>query len=177
MRSLTQDTFRAALVSGTVASILSSLVLAWRGRCDARDAAAPLNGPSQWVYGTEAAYATGFSTRHTLVGYAIHHLASIFWAMGFEWARPREGRALLPALATAATACFVDYRLTPRRLEPGFEKRLSRRSLALVYAAFGAGLALAAMAGRSRAPGRGSATPATAPRAASLRSRSTPHRA
>ena len=150
MRSLTQDTFRAALVSGTAASILSSLVLAWRGRCEASDAAGPLNGPSQWIWGTHAPYANGFSVRHTVVGYAIHHLASIFWAMGFEWARPRQRRTIIPAaLATAATACFVDYRLTPRRLEPGFEKRLSRRSLALVYAAFGAGLALAALAGRS----------------------------
>jgi hypothetical protein len=36
----------------------------------------------------------------------------------------------------------VDYRLTPRRFMPGYERRLSRRSLGAVYAAFGAGLAL-----------------------------------
>jgi hypothetical protein len=54
------------------------------------------------------------------------------------------------AAATAATASFVDYQLTPKRLEPGFDKQLSRRSLAMVYAAFAAGLAIAAMAGRPR---------------------------
>jgi hypothetical protein len=36
----------------------------------------------------------------------------------------------------------VDYRLTPRRLMPGYERRLSQPSLLAVYAAFAAGLAL-----------------------------------
>ncbi len=39
----------------------------------------------------------------------------------------------------------VDYRLVPRRLSPGFELRLSRRSIAAGYLAFGLGLALAGM--------------------------------
>jgi hypothetical protein len=41
----------------------------------------------------------------------------------------------------ATLACVVDCTVTPPRLTPGYEKRLSRRSLALVYLAFGAGLA------------------------------------
>jgi hypothetical protein len=48
---------------------------------------------------------------------------------------------VVPAAATSVLACFVDYRLTPDRLTPGFEKRLSRRSLFVVYALFAAGLA------------------------------------
>lgn len=88
--------------------------------------------------------------RHTLLGYAIHHAMAIFWALPFEAvlarARPAAARRyrLAAALATAGIACFVDYRLTPRRLRPGFEKQLGRGSLALVYLAFGIGLGLGA---------------------------------
>jgi hypothetical protein len=44
-------------------------------------------------------------------------------------------------MTTAAFALLVDYKLTPSRFKPGFEKHLSRPSIALVYAAFGIGLA------------------------------------
>ena len=145
------DIAQAALLSGSAASLLSSLVLAWRGRCDAHDAAAPLNGPSQWVWGPHAPYANGFSVRHTVVGYAIHHLASIFWALVFEGVRRPSGspaQTTATAFGVAAVASVVDYRLTPQRLQPGFEKRLTRPSLTLVYAAFAAGLALAAVQSR-----------------------------
>jgi hypothetical protein len=45
-------------------------------------------------------------------------------------------------MAVAAVAYFVDYRLTPRRLMPGYERRISGRSLLAVYASLAAGLAL-----------------------------------
>ena len=82
--------------------------------------------------------------RYTLTGYAIHHVASVFWALIFERWRAKRGALMVPAAGTSALACFVDYRLTPRRLTPGFERRLSRKSLALVYFAFAIGLAAAA---------------------------------
>lgn len=40
-------------------------------------------------------------------------------------------------------ACWVDYKLTPRRLQPGFEQRLSTPSMVAVYGSFALGLALA----------------------------------
>ena len=46
----------------------------------------------------------------------------------------------------AALACFVDYKMTPERLQPGFEKRLSTPSLFMVYASFGAALVLRGLA-------------------------------
>jgi hypothetical protein len=39
----------------------------------------------------------------------------------------------------------VDFQLTPERLTPGFEHRLSHRSLAAVYGAFAVGLAVGAL--------------------------------
>ncbi len=137
----------AALVSGTVASLVSSLALGVRGRREVSSAATPLNGPSQWVLGTHAPYRDGFSLKYTALGYAIHHLASVFWALFYEAARRRLPAHALAADATlaagvAATASVVDFTITPRRLRPGFEKRLSTGSLVAVYVAFAAGLAL-----------------------------------
>ena len=54
------------------------------------------------------------------------------------------------AVTAAAVACFVDYRLTPRRLTPGFEHRLSSKALLAVYACFAVGLAIGSMAAARR---------------------------
>ena len=136
------------LRSGTAASIASALVLALAGRREVGSAATPLNGPSQWVWGRHAPYQDGFDVRHTVVGYGIHHLASLFWAAFYE--RTRGG--LPAAIATSAVACVVDYRCTPQRFTPGFEKRLSRLALLATYAAFAAGLALATRSSARRSP-------------------------
>ena len=139
---------RDASISGAGAALASAVVLAWRGRLDARDAAAPLNGPSQWIWGRGAPSVRGFSGRYTVVGYITHHLAATFWALLFERARMRRRSALPLAMATAAVANVVDYKFTPKRLQPGYERQLSRKSLALAYAAFALGLAAAAMVPR-----------------------------
>jgi hypothetical protein len=138
---------RRGAVSGTIASLLSALALAVCGRIESGTAAGPNNGPSQWVWGRRAARVRRATWRHTAVGYAIHHLMSIGWATLHEKqvASPTPapfashlGRGAL----TAATACFVDYQVAPRRLQPGFDQQLSRKSLFVVYAAFAVGLAL-----------------------------------
>ena len=135
-----------ANVSGAAASVLSAIALAICGRIELGDPWAPLNGPSQWIFGPHAAHRSGPSLRYTLTGYLIHHLASVFWALTFERLRSRRSIGA-PAAATAAIACFVDYQLTPRRLTPGFERRLSRKSLGVVYVAFAIGLAAGAAIG------------------------------
>lgn len=145
-----------ALVSGSIASVASTLALAALGRREAGSAFAPTNATSHWIHGDEAARRDDPSLSHTAVGYAIHHGASLFWATFYErWFGERRNRgdvpaALLGGAAVAALACFVDYRLTPRRLQPGYEMRLSRPALALVYGAFGAGLAASAALTRAR---------------------------
>jgi len=139
---------RDALVSGTSASITSTAVLMTCGAHEAGHALAPTNATSHWYWGDGATRRNRFSWRHTVLGYATHHGASVFWAFLYEMlfgtrrAEKPAPVALAQGAAIAALACFVDYRLTPRRLMPGYEQRLSRRSLTAVYAAFGAGLAL-----------------------------------
>jgi len=138
---------RDSVLSGSVASIASTFALLLCGKLELNDAWAPLNGPSKWLFGRHAAYVPRFSMRHTVSGYLIHHAMSVAWAVVFEQSRLHSAahrtHAKVPlseAFATSALACFVDYNLTPERLTPGFEKRLSRTSLAVVYGAFALGL-------------------------------------
>ena len=143
---------REGAISGSVASILSTVALALAGRRENGTCAAPVNAISHWVWDRPALREDGTSARHTLIGYLIHHGASIWWgtlharAWGARARAKRPGPALLGAAAAAAVACFVDYKLTPERLTPGFEHRLSTKAMAAVYGCFALGLALASMA-------------------------------
>jgi hypothetical protein len=81
-----------------------------------------------------------------MIGYAIHHVCSCGWAFFHERWVGRDADAterVAKAAATAALASFVDYRLTPTRLRPGFETQLTKPSLLAAYAAFAIGLAIA----------------------------------
>ena len=148
--------FRQALVSGAVASVLSTAVLALCGQIENRRPAGPINGPSQWVYGRRAARVRQPSLRHTLTGFLVHHAMATGWAFlherafGEHKAQQPFSKRLSRAAVTASAANIVDFQLTPKRLRPGFETQLSRKSLFAVYATFAIGLALVARAGRGR---------------------------
>ena len=149
-RALTQGA-----LSGTCASVLSTLALAARGRSENSSALAPINAVSHWYWGDRATRVDGPSVKYTVPGYLTHHATSVFWAVLFEKIfggalRGRPAPTLAASATTAAVACFVDYQLTPKRLTPGFEHRLSRSSLFLVYAMFAAGLAITEMARSNR---------------------------
>lgn len=141
---------RHGALSGSLASILSAAALAACGKRETGSMFAAVNAVSHWLWGDRAAAHDEPSLRHTALGYAIHHGSGIFWGVLFERyvSRILDRQQVAPTLAAAAgataVACFVDYQLTPHRLQPGFEMRLSRPSLLLVYGAFGAGLAAGA---------------------------------
>ena len=143
---------REGAVSGTLAGLLSAAALGLAGRREVADPAAPVNATSHWLWDDEALHRDGTDGRHTAAGLLIHQLASSFWATVHARAvagRPaatRAGPALAAATATAALACLVDMRMTPHRLSPGFEHRLSRPALAAVYGCFALGLALGSVA-------------------------------
>ncbi len=50
-------------------------------------------------------------------------------------------KPLLGAAVVAASAYVIDYHLIPRRFTPGFEHRVSGKSLAVILAALAVGLA------------------------------------
>ena len=143
------------LVSDLLSSSLSAAVLAWRGRTDAGSAAAPVNAISHWLWPREALRQDGASARFTLTGLGVHFAAALLWCGFYERLRARRGaatpaRAMGDAIAVSAVAAVVDLACVPDRLTPGFEKRLSNRSLVMVYTAFAAGLALAGLAALRR---------------------------
>ena len=139
------------VVSGAASSIVSSAALALLGRTETGSAYAPMNAVSHWIWGDEAAEHDEFSLKYTITGYAIHHVSATIWSVLFEkLAGEKLDRkdvrvTLATSAATSALACFVDYKLTPKRLNPGFEMRLSKKSMAGVYAAFAVGMALGAI--------------------------------
>jgi hypothetical protein len=145
---------RRGLLSGSAASLLSTLALAAMGKRETGSVFAPTNAVSHWLWGDEAARHDRPSLRYTLTGYVIHHASATFWAVLFE--RFTGGKldrkdlrtTMAASAAASAVACFTDYQLTPKRLHPGYEKRLSTPALALVYGAFAVGLAAGAVATR-----------------------------
>lgn len=145
---------RRGLVGGTTSSLLSTAALSAFGQHDAGSAYVPTNAVSHWIWGERAVYRHAPSARYTLPGYLIHHGCATFWAVIFERVcgelldRKHPALTLGAGSAASALACFADYQLTPRRFRPGFERTLSRPSLAGVYAVFGIGLALGAMLSR-----------------------------
>jgi hypothetical protein len=140
-----------AILSGTAASLASAAALMAGSRLRDGSWAGGLNGPSQWLWGESEAYTRRATFRHTALGYVIHHSTSIFWAVLHEaiFGGSRRKKPALQhcteAISSAATAYFVDYHLTPRRLRPGFEKHVSPTGMVAVYAAFAAGLAITAI--------------------------------
>jgi hypothetical protein len=145
-----KDQYRHGLYSGAVASVLSTALLALCGQIENGRPAGPVNGPSQWIFGRWAARVRKPSLRHTLTGFLVHHAMATGWAVlherifGKHKAQQSFPARLGRAALTSAVANFVDFQLTPKRLRPGFETQLSRKSLFAVYAAFAIGLALVA---------------------------------
>jgi hypothetical protein len=152
------DTWSTALkhsvLPGALASLASTLVLAACGKREAGSMFAGVNAVSHWLWGDKAMRVDKPTLKYTVVGYLIHHGASMFWAALFEKSccktldKKEAATTATVAAAASAVACFTDYQLTPHRLRPGFEERLSRPSLLMVYLAFGAGLAAGAYLNR-----------------------------
>lgn len=144
-----------AAISGSAASILSAAVLSSLSKVQEGSAAGGLNAPSQWVWGREAGYSTEPSLQQTALGYVIHHSTSVFWATFYEhfFGRSRNNRTdnippaqiVLEAVGMATAAYVVDYGLTPKRFQPGFEKHVSPGGMVAIYGAFAAGLALSTL--------------------------------
>lgn len=143
---------RSAGLSGTAASVLSAVMLSLCSKRDENSFAGGLNGPSQWLWGEREAATRAASLKHTAVGYLVHHATATFWAACYQKffggaQRKSAGRILAEAAAMSAAAYVVDYKLTPKRLQPGFEKHVRPASMVAVYASFALGLAAVQLVG------------------------------
>lgn len=150
-----KQAFREGAVTGTVAAVVSAAYLVFAGQRRGMPAA-PTNAVSHWLFGDRALRQEEASLAYTATGYLIHHASSIFWGVIHAklWGGRAEAKKPLPAIAgavvTAGVANFVDYRLTPKRLTPGFEHRLGTPEMVNVYACFALGLAIGSMLLRKR---------------------------
>ena len=138
-----------AVLAGT----LSLAALGLRGRREIGSASAPLNAVSHVLWGDEALHRDHPSVDHTPLGGAVHIASGLVWSGLYGWVRLRRRRpsalnAVTDAIGVSAVAAAIDFRLTPHRLTPGFEHRLSRSGLVWVYGAFAAGLALSGIRSR-----------------------------
>lgn len=148
------------LTSGTVAGIATAVTAALAGRRETGSYAAPLNATSHVVWGNQAAMRNRPSLKYTLTGFLINHASTIFWAAIYEkffgtssrrkMASTTDAivRPLIGSAVVTAGAYLTDYYLVPDRLTPGFEKRLSGKSLASIYGALAVGLAAGALISR-----------------------------
>jgi hypothetical protein len=151
MNQHTETILRRALISGTAAGVAVSAASALLGKRETGSYAAPLNATSHIVWGDKAAMQNRPSLKYTLTGFLLNHGATVFWASAYEYlfgARAgrlrKPGSTLRPLLGSAAVtagAYVTDYYLVPRRFTPGFEKRVSGRSLAAIYGALALGMA------------------------------------
>ena len=141
---------KSILLSGAAAGVASTLALGLLARREGKGALQPVNATSHWLNGEGAASFKGADAIHTAVGLATHQAATFFWSALFEWWLPRR-RPLRPlpmlghAAAMSVVAAAVDYGATPKRFTPGWEFVLSKRSMAVAYAAMALGLAAGAL--------------------------------
>ena len=149
----TRNILSAAILSGSIASLVSAGALALLAKAEGRGAAQPSNATSHWLHGESAGSVELADLPHTALGYASHHVSSVLWAFLFEGLRSDTATGLASiardASVTAAVAGVTDYVLMPRRLTPGWEAVLPARSVAAGFGALALGLTLGGLATRS----------------------------
>jgi hypothetical protein len=162
------DAAEDAVVSGSIACAATAAAAAWRGARDGNSAIAPINATSHVLWGPAAADVHVADLKHTASGLLINEGAGVFWAALYErlfGADADKGdvvRAFAGGGIVAAIAYVTDYHLVPKRLTPGWEERISGRSLALVYAALAISLPLRGLLQYWSRPRRASASPVAA---------------
>lgn len=143
-----------SLLPGALAGVAVIAAVMLAGRKESGSAIAPINASSHVIWGDEAAAVERPTLRHTVPGLLINFGAAMWWAFVFQKLfgriieRGGNHRAIAAGTATAGLAYLVDYHLVPKRLTPGWEKRLSGRSLFVSLRTMGAGLGLGAIASR-----------------------------
>lgn len=154
--SVLADLVTRTLQTAGPATAATSAAVAACGAFDDGNAVAPVNAVSHIAWGDEAAEQEDASLNYTLSGATLNAVAIASWAAVYELGfgrRARQGNvkaAIVGGVATAALAYVTDYYIVPKRLTPGFEKRLSSPSMLAVYVALAASLPLASlMAGRN----------------------------
>jgi hypothetical protein len=155
--SIFADIVTRTLQTAGPATAATSAAVAACGSIENDSAVAPINAVSHIAWGDEAAEHDEASLKYSAAGAALNAAAIASWAAVYELGfgrRARQGNvkaAIVGGVATAALASVTDYYVVPKRLTPGFEKRLAGPSMFAVYGTLAASLPLASLlASRSR---------------------------
>jgi hypothetical protein len=139
-----QDTglLMGTILSGTAVSLVTTALLSLIAQARGRHPVETINATSHWFWGDKAGRTRAVDGKHTVLGFATHHLASMLWASLFQWLRRASpGRSpVVDAAGVSVLAAVVDYLVVPKRLTPGWEKVVSPGAIALAYAAMTIGL-------------------------------------
>lgn len=154
LQELATDTLR----TGAVATAATTAAVSAFGQWEEGEPIAPINAVSHIAWGDEAAAHNEPSLEYTATGAALNAVAVTGWAGIHELVMRRmEQRTLANSMAAgaivAAAAYVTDYYIVPRRFTPGFEKRLSGRALAGVYAVLAASLGVGSLLRSHRTAG------------------------
>jgi hypothetical protein len=146
-----------ALITGSIASVVSAAVLSLLAKAEGKEPMQPINATSHWLHGEDAWTVTAVDVEHTATGYATHQAATVFWAALFETIQSaaadiRPGKVIRDAALVSTIAAIVDYGLVPRRLTPGWEGPLPIRSVAGGFVGMACGLAIGAFLTRHLMP-------------------------
>lgn len=146
-----QVAMKDAAISGGVAAMAVNAATTALGRVETGHALAPLNAVSHVLWGDKAAEMDAASMKYTFNGLAINSGAAVFWATIYEkffGEAADQGNvpmAILGGGAVAGLAYVVDYHVVPERLTPGYDKRLSGKSMAVLYGVLALGLSIGAL--------------------------------
>lgn len=147
---------RHAVPSGTLSAAVIALTAGALGKVENGRALAPINAISHMLWGDHAARRVKPSLKYTGTGLALNEAASVFWSViyekffGLAARRGNVAKALTGGAVVAAAAYVTDYHIVPKRLTPGFEKRLSGRSLFGIYAAMALSLGVGGLLAKKR---------------------------
>lgn len=140
---------RYALYSGAMAGLASLAAVTLAAKGEGKGALQPINATSHWLHGDEAGAVTRADLGHTGTGLFTHAASAMFWAVPFAvWLANRPPRSpsrlLCEASLLSVFAALFDYGVIHRRLTPGWELAVSKRSVASTFVAMAFGLALGA---------------------------------
>ncbi len=139
------------MATGLVAGSLTTVAVMIFATLERKSPFFPVNAISHMAFGDKA-FVSRPSSKFSTTGLILNLVAIISWAAVQEglfwltgWPSHSLAYAWLAALIVTAVAYVVDFYIVPKRLTPGFERVLSRRSLYFTYLVLALGLAVGAL--------------------------------
>lgn len=135
---------RNVATTASLATTATTAAALFVSKAETNRVAAVLNATSHILWGDDAAKRDDADLDHTLVGGALNASAMSAWAFVNELL-PRAHTplgAVTKGAVVSALAYVTDYVVVPKRLTPGFEKRLSAAGMLIMYGTLAGALAL-----------------------------------